>query len=126
MSTILIVEDNERNMKLVRDILQHHGHTVVEAVTGGDGVRLASERSPDLVLMDIQLPDIDGITALARIRENPALDAVPVLAVSASVMPEEQHKIVSSGFDAYLTKPISLKPFLATVARFLKDGRLST
>ena len=123
MSTILIVEDNERNMKLVRDILQHHGHTVVEATTGNDGVRLANARAPDLVLMDIQLPDIDGITALARIRENPALDAVPVLAVSASVMPDEQHKIVSSGFDAYLTKPISLKPFLATVARYLKDGR---
>ena len=123
MSTILIVEDNERNMKLVRDILQHHGHTVVEATTGNDGVRLANARAPDLVLMDIQLPDIDGITALARIRENPALDAVPVLAVSASVMPDEQHKIVSSGFDAYLTKPISLKPFLATVARYLTDGR---
>jgi two-component system cell cycle response regulator DivK len=123
MSTILIVEDNERNMKLVRDILQHHGHTVVEATTGNDGVRLANARAPDLVLMDIQLPDIDGITALARMRENPALDAVPVLAVSASVMPDEQHKIVSSGFDAYLTKPISLKPFLATVARYLKDGR---
>ena len=123
MSTILIVEDNERNMKLVRDILQHHGHTVVEATTGNDGVRLANARAPDLVLMDIKLPDIDGITALARMRENPALDAVPVLAVSASVMPDEQHKIVSSGFDAYLTKPISLKPFLATVARYLKDGR---
>jgi two-component system, cell cycle response regulator DivK len=123
MSTILIVEDNEKNMKLVRDILQHHGHSVVEATTGSDGVRLALERRPDLVLMDIQLPDIDGITALRRIREDQALDAVPVLAVSASVMPDDQHKIVSSGFDAYLTKPISLKPFLATVARFLKDGR---
>lgn len=123
MSTILIVEDNEKNMKLVRDILQHHGHTVFEALTGTDGVRLAGERMPDLVLMDIQLPDIDGITALARIRQNAALDAMPVVAVSASVMPEDQHKIVSSGFDAYLTKPISLKPFLATVARFLKDGR---
>jgi two-component system cell cycle response regulator DivK len=123
MSTILIVEDNEKNMKLVRDILQHQGHHVVEATTGGDGVRLALERQPDLVLMDIQLPDIDGITALRRIREDSALDAVPVLAVSASVMPDDQHKIVSSGFDAYLTKPISLKPFLATVARFLKDGR---
>jgi two-component system, cell cycle response regulator DivK len=123
MSTILIVEDNEKNMKLVRDILQHHGHEVVEATTGSEGVRLAQERQPDLVLMDIQLPDIDGITALRRIREDQALDAVPVLAVSASVMPDDQHKIVSSGFDAYLTKPISLKPFLATVARFLKDGR---
>jgi len=123
MSTILIVEDNEKNMKLVRDILQHHGHRVIEATTGGDGVRLAQAHQPDLVLMDIQLPDIDGITALARIRESAALDAVPVLAVSASVMPDDQHKIVSSGFDAFLTKPIALKPFLATVARFLAQGR---
>ena len=123
MSTILIVEDNEKNMKLVRDILQHKGHQTLEAVTGNEGVRLAREKQPDLILMDIQLPDIDGIEALAQIRTMRALDAVPVVAVSASVMPEDQHKIVSSGFDAYLTKPISLKPFIATVERFLKDGR---
>ena len=123
MSTILIVEDNEKNMKLVRDILQHKGHQTLEAVTGNEGVRLAREKQPDLILMDIQLPDIDGIEALAQIHTMRALDAVPVVAVSASVMPEDQHKIVSSGFDAYLTKPISLKPFIATVERFLKDGR---
>ena len=123
MKTILIVEDNAKNMKLVRDILQHKGWQTLEAVTGEDGVRLALEHKPDLVLMDIQLPDIDGITALRRIREDKSLDAVPVLAVSASVMPDEQRQIVSSGFDAYLTKPISLKPFIATVERFLQDGR---
>ena len=125
MSTILIVEDNEKNMKLVRDILQHQGHTTIEAATGGDGVRLARERQPDLILMDIQLPDIDGITALGEIRKDSALDAVPVLAVSASVMPDEQQKIVTSGFDAYLTKPINLRQFLDTVQRFLADGRKS-
>jgi two-component system cell cycle response regulator DivK len=123
VSTILIVEDNDKNMKLVRDILQHKGYRTIEAATGEDGVRLAVEQRPDLVLMDIQLPDIDGIAALARIREDPTLDAMPVVAVSASVMPEDQHKIVSSGFDAYLTKPISLKPFLATVERFVQRGR---
>ena len=123
MSTILIVEDNEKNMKLVRDILGHKGYTTLEAVTGGEGVRLALEHKPDLILMDIQLPDIDGITALMRIREDSALDAVPVVAVSASVMPEDQHKIVTSGFDAYITKPISLKPFMATVERFIQGGR---
>ncbi len=122
-ATILIVEDNEKNMKLVRDILGHKGYTTLEAVTGEEGVRLAVERTPDLILMDIQLPDIDGIEALTRIRRVPALDAVPVLAVSASVMPEDQHKIVSSGFDAYVMKPISLKPFMATVERFIKEGR---
>jgi two-component system, cell cycle response regulator DivK len=123
VSTILIVEDNEKNMKLVRDILQYRGHTTIEAVTGGDGVRLAREQRPDLVLMDIQLPDIDGIEALRRIRAEPALDAMPVLAVSASVMPDEQQQIVASGFDAYITKPINLKPFLETVQRFLTNGR---
>jgi len=123
MSTILIVEDNEKNMKLVRDILQHKGYATLEAVTGGEGVRLALERRPDLILMDIQLPDIDGIAALREIRKDAALDATPVLAVSASVMPDDQQKIVTSGFDAFITKPINLKRFLETVQRFLASGR---
>lgn len=123
MSTILIVEDNEKNMKLVRDILQHQGHTTLEAVTGADGVRIAKAQQPDLVLMDIQLPDIDGIAALREIRRERALDAMPVLAVSASVMPDEQQKIVTSGFDAFITKPINLKQFLDTVQRFVTHGR---
>ena len=123
MSTILIVEDNEKNMKLVRDILQHQGHTTLEAVTGREGVEMATTQQPDLILMDIQLPDIDGIQALRQIRTVAALDAVPVVAVSASVMPDEQYKIVSSGFDAFITKPINLKQFRETVQRFLVEGR---
>ena len=123
MSTILIVEDNERNLKLVRDILRHKGHQTLEAMTGEEGVNLACQHKPDLVLMDIQLPDIDGITALRRIREDATLDAMPVLAVSASVMPAEQQKIVASGFDEYITKPIVLKSFVETVQRFLAQGR---
>lgn len=123
MSTILIVEDNEKNMKLVRDILQHQGHTTLEAVTGVDGVRLALAQRPDLVLMDIQLPDIDGISALREIRKDSALDGMPVLAVSASVMPDEQQKVVTSGFDAFITKPINLKQFRDTVQHFLAHGR---
>jgi len=123
MSTVLIVEDNEKNMKLVRDILRHRGHETIEAVTGTDGVRLAIERRPDLVLMDIQLPDIDGIAALGRIRTERTLDRMPVLAISASVMPDEQQKIVASGFDAFITKPINLKAFQETVQRFLEHGR---
>jgi len=123
MSTILIVEDNEKNMKLVRDILRHNGYATVEAVNGLDGVRLALEAPPDLILMDIQLPDIDGIEALRRIRQAPPLDPVPVIAVSASVMPDDQQKIVRSGFDAFVTKPINLKSFLDTVQRYLAQGR---
>ena len=123
MSTILIVEDNEKNMKLVRDILRHNGHATLEAVTGGEGVRLALHERPDLILMDIQLPDIDGIAALHQIRQDRALDAVPVIAVSASVMPGDHQKIVNSGFDAFITKPINLKQFRETVQRFLAHGR---
>jgi two-component system cell cycle response regulator DivK len=123
MSTILIVEDNEKNMKLARDVLQHQGHATLEAVTGEQGVQLAVENRPDLILLDIQLPGMDGIAALQRIRAHAELDAVPIIAVSASVMPEEQRDIVDSGFDAYLTKPVSLKDFLAVVERLLKEGR---
>jgi len=121
MSSILIVEDNEKNMKLVRDILAHHGHRVIEATTGEEGVRLALSEAPDLILMDIQLPDISGVEALARIRASGA--SMPVLAVSASVMPDEQQRIVSSGFDAFIAKPISLKPFLEAVKSALNAGR---
>ena len=123
MSNILIVEDNEKNRKLLRDILQHLGHATLEAATGHEGVRLALQDVPDLILMDIQLPDIDGITALREIRKDASLDAMPVLAVSASVMPDEQQKIVASGFDAFITKPINLKQFVETVQRFLQNGR---
>jgi two-component system cell cycle response regulator DivK len=123
MSTVLIVEDNEKNMKLVRDILQYAGHRTLETASGHEGVRLAQQHRPDLVLMDIQLPDIDGIEALRQIRADPALDAVPVLAVSASVMPEEVRMIAAAGFDDYVTKPIALREFQATVRRFLENGR---
>lgn len=122
-STVLIVEDNDKNMKLVRDILRHEGYATLEAATGREGLRLAREARPDLVLMDIQLPDIDGIAVLREIRLDAAFDAVPVVAVSASVMPDEQQKIVSSGFDAFITKPIQLQQFRETVQRMLKEGR---
>ena len=123
MSTILIVEDNVANMTLSTFLLESAGHTVVAATTAEAGVTLAGESRPDLILMDIQLPDIDGIEALRRIREARPLDAVPVIAVSASVMPDDQQKIVRSGFDAFVTKPINLKSFLDTVQRFLAQGR---
>jgi two-component system, cell cycle response regulator DivK len=119
MSTILIVEDNEKNMKLVRDVLQFKGYQTLEAGTGMDGLRVAREKQPSLVLMDIQLPDIDGITALARLRADPVTQKIPVLAVSASVMPDEKQRIIASGFDAYITKPINIRAFVETVERFV-------
>lgn len=123
MSLILIVEDNEKNLKLVRDVLQFKGYQTIEAMTGLEGVRLALERKPDIILMDIQLPDIDGITALGQIRADPQTERIPVIAVSASVMPDEQQRIVASGFDAYITKPINLKSFLETVEKYARKVR---
>jgi two-component system, cell cycle response regulator DivK len=120
MSLILIVEDNEKNLKLVRDVLQVKGHETLEAGTGEDGVKLALERKPDLILMDIQLPGINGIEALGILRANPATAGIPVAAVTASVMPQDRNKITEAGFDAYVGKPINLKEFLDTVRRLLE------
>jgi len=120
MSTILIVEDNEKNLKLVRDVLQVKGHVTLEAMTGEDGVRLAGERKPDLVLMDIQLPGINGIEALRQLRADPATASIPVIAVTASVMQQDRKLITDAGFDGYVGKPINLKEFLEAVRRALE------
>ena len=118
---VLIVVDNEKNRKLVRDTLQFKGYRTIEAETGEDGVRLAREQQPALILMDIQLPGIDGITALGQLRADPATRAIPVIAVTASVMAQDRQKIVSAGFDAFQGKPISVRDFLATVQRMLES-----
>ena len=120
MSVILIVEDNERNLKLVRDVLQVKGYTTLEAVTGEEGVKLAIEQKPDLVLMDIQLPGISGIDALRILRANPDTAGIPVIAVTASVMQQDRKMITEAGFDAYVGKPISLKEFLDAVRAALE------
>jgi two-component system, cell cycle response regulator DivK len=119
MSLILIVEDNEKNMKLVRDVLQVKGYATLEAGTAEDGIRLAGERRPDLVLMDIQLPGMNGIEALGVLRADPATAKIPVIAVTASVMQQDRKLITEAGFDAYIGKPINLKEFLDTVGRTL-------
>ncbi len=116
---ILIVEDNEKNRKLARDVLQAKGYQTIEAETGEDGVRLAKERHPALVLMDIQLPGIDGITALGQLRADAATRAIPVIAVTASAMTLDRQKIMAAGFDGYQTKPIRLKEFLEAVRTML-------
>jgi two-component system cell cycle response regulator DivK len=123
MSTILIVEDNDKNMKLARDVLQAKGYATLEATTGEDGVRIARERRPDLVLMDIQLPGISGIEALRQLRADEATAAIPVIAVTASVMEQDRRKITQAGFDAYVGKPIALKEFLEAVRVALERGR---
>jgi two-component system cell cycle response regulator DivK len=122
MKTILIVEDNEKNMKLARDILRAKGYATLEAANGLDGVRLALERRPDLVLMDIQLPDINGIEAFERIRAHPQTAKVPVVAFTASVTANDRSRIGDAGFDGFLGKPINLKEFVETVRRLLGEA----
>ena len=113
------VEDNEKNLKLVRDVLQYKGYQTIEAGTGEDGVRLARERGPALILMDIQLPGIDGITALGQLRADPATRAIPVIAVTASAMTQDRKKIMAAGFDGYQTKPIKVREFMDAVRETL-------
>ena len=119
---ILVVEDNELNLKLVRDVLTYAGYDVVEARTGEQGVALATERPPDLVLMDLQLPGIDGAEALRQMRSSPRTQTVPVVAVTAYAMKEDRERAFSSGFDGYLDKPISARELPAQVHRFLEEG----
>jgi two-component system, cell cycle response regulator DivK len=113
---VLVVEDNEKNMKLLRDVLQATGHKVLEATDGEGALALAREHSPALVLMDIQLPDMDGVEALARLRADPATAAIPVVAVTAQAMKGDRERFVAAGFDAYLSKPIDLDELLEAVA----------
>jgi two-component system cell cycle response regulator DivK len=115
MSLILIVEDNERNLKLVRDVLQVKGFNTIEAGTAEIGIELAAERKPDLILMDIQLPGMNGIDALKMLRGNPVTAAIPVVAVTASVMQQDRTLITQAGFDGYIGKPINIKEFLESV-----------
>lgn len=123
MSTILIVEDNEKNMKLARDVLRAKGYATLEAVTGEEGVRAAKEQRPDLVLMDIQLPGINGMEALRQIRAEAACAAIPVIAFTASVTAADRSQIAAAGFDGFLSKPVNLKEFIETIQRLLAGPR---
>lgn len=119
MSLILIVEDNEQNLKLVRDILQAKGHRTVEARSGEDGVRAALQAKPDLILMDIRLPGMDGVQALAALRADAATKSIPVIAVTASVMPQDRSRVTAAGFDGCVAKPISIQTLMAAVGKAL-------
>ena len=120
---ILIVEDNEKNRKLARDVLQFKGYRTLDAVTGEEGVALALEHKPDLILMDYQLPGINGIEAFRQIRGNASTAHIPIVAVTASAMPEDAIKMKDAGFDGFQTKPINLKEFVQAIADvFAKKG----
>ena len=117
MSLILIVEDNDKNLKLVRDVLQVKGYETLDAGTAEDGLTIARARLPDLILMDIQLPGMNGIDALKALRADPATAAIPVIAITASVMQQDQQEIVRAGFNGFIEKPINLRIFLDTVQK---------
>ena len=119
---VLVIEDNALNLKLVRDVLQHAGYDVVEAATGELGVASAASEPPDLVLLDLQLPGIDGHETLRRLRAGVLPDRVPVVAVTALAMAEDRDRAQRAGFDGYLEKPISPRSLPAQVERFLNGG----
>ena len=118
---VLLVEDNEENLKLARDVLEFAGFIVHVATTGEDALSRASTCSPDLILMDLQLPGIDGHTALTHLRADPATTGIPVVALTAYAMREDRERALSAGFDGYLEKPISVRSFPDQVRAYLRS-----
>ena len=114
-SQVLLVEDNEKNMKLFRDVLLAAGYEILEATTGRKAVELASEHVPDLVLMDVRLPDIDGVETLRRLREDERTASIPVLALTAQAMEGDRERFLAAGFDGYLSKPVDIRALVEAV-----------
>ena len=123
---ILVVEDNERNLKLLRDVLEYAGYDVRVARTAEDGITSAVSEPPDLVLMDLQLPGIDGMEALRRLRESPRTADIPVVAVTAQAMKQDRERALEAGFNGYIEKPISVRAFPDQVRSFLTEGKVGT
>jgi len=117
---VLVVEDNEKNMKLFRDVLQASGYRLLEATTGERAMALAAEHQPNLVLMDIQLPDIDGVEALGRLRADARTASIPVVALTAQAMHGDRERFLDAGFDAYISKPVDVVEFVKTVKAALR------
>lgn len=117
---ILVVEDNEKNMKLFRDVLQTSGYRTLEASTGGQALKLATRHGPALVLMDIRLPDMDGVEVLSRLRMGERTASIPVLALTAQAMKGDAERFREAGFDGYLSKPVDIDELLATVEQLCR------
>ena len=124
-AVILIVEDNPRNMKLVRDVLNHAGYRTLEAATAEEGLALARAERPALVLMDVQLPGMDGVEALGRLRADPATAGVRVIAVTALAMKEDRERFLAAGFYGYLEKPLDVRELPGRVAAVLETPATS-
>ncbi len=119
---ILVVEDNRLSMKLFRDVLVASGYRALEATTGAEAIHLATAHGPDLVLMDIELPDLDGVNALRRLRTNERTAAIPVLAVTAQAMRGDRERFLAAGFDGYISKPVNVGELLGAVRRQCEGG----
>jgi two-component system cell cycle response regulator DivK len=122
---VLIVEDNDMNLLLARDVLQSKGFRTIEAKTAGEGIRLAEAEQPDIVLMDIQLPDMDGATALAKLRAQPQTNGLRVVALTAFAMRQDRDRLLRGGFDGYIAKPIDIKQFPDQVRRCCEGAKES-
>lgn len=118
---ILIVEDNDLNLKLFRDLLGAHGYETIETKEGMEAITLTRSERPDLILMDIQLPEISGLDVTRRIKADEEVRKIPIIAVTAFAMKDDEEKILAAGCEAYISKPISIMPFLNTVRRFLGE-----
>ena len=122
MARILIIEDNEHNLYLETFILQKNGHEVIQAISGEAGITQAAQELPDLILLDIQLPGMDGYTVAEALRENPAIETIPIIAVTSYAMTGDRERILASGCTSYIEKPINPDTFHAEVSQFLLDG----
>jgi two-component system cell cycle response regulator DivK len=119
---VLVVEDNDKNMKLVRDVLQATGYSTLEATTGEEAIELALSQAPALVLMDVQLPGIDGVEALERLRQNERTVSIPVLALTAQAMSGDRERFLEAGFDGYLAKPVDVRELIQAVREHCDRG----
>jgi two-component system cell cycle response regulator DivK len=119
---VLVVEDNVKNMKLFRDVLEAAGFRTLAATTAGEAVEVAAEQGPALVLMDIQLPDFDGVEALRRLRADERTAATRVVALTAQAMEGDRERFLAAGFDGYLSKPVDIADFVATVRRHCAEN----
>jgi two-component system cell cycle response regulator DivK len=118
---VLIVDDNDKNLKLARDVLQYSGFRTLEASTGGDGISLAAEHLPDVILMDIRLPDMDGTDALVELKERDATASIPIVALTSFAMKGDRERLLAHGFDGYLEKPISVREFPEQVRGYCRQ-----
>jgi len=119
--TVLIVEDNEKNRKLMRVVLKAKGYTILEAGTGEEAMSLLQEQKPDIILMDIQLPGIDGLTLIKQIKEDASTGEIPIIAVTAYAMKGDEQRILATGCDGYISKPVNTRELPLTVEKYIKN-----